>query len=291
MDRTADLAVAAEHLVTARFAFAGTSPYAPDLVLVNEFVKKEFLEHVMAHSIRFLSGSNGITDSSNTKAHKTGSRTAEAFQTLSSNKSWTLSVTTQGDNGAIVELSNLTALPPKSSQPIFVISAITSLEHAISLVDEDTEPQGTLLAAYLFGTSSVGKYLSQFIKADVSFINHIPYRLLLGPAAPSVQAIDVEKRYTTRHFTRPSPAFITPPSSQATISRAIASKDLRKTSAELLAKSTLEIKEKKRAEWIAIGFFEQGILLGLSLASIPLLTAIGASLYYGVSWGLRTWRK
>ncbi|KAF2132054.1 ALDH-like protein [Dothidotthia symphoricarpi CBS 119687] len=295
VDRTADLAVAAEHLVTARFSFGGTSPYAPDLVLVNEFVKKEFLEHVMRQSIRFLAGPNGSANTSTTKAQKPGSRTAEAFQALSSSEDWNLSVVTQGDNGAIVELSDLTALPLKSSQPIFSISATTSLEHAISLIDEDTEPQDTLLAAYFFGTPSAGKYLSQFIKADVSFANHIPYRLLLGPAAPSTQAIDIEKRYTTHHFTRASPAFITPPSSQTTISAAVASKDSRKASADLLAKATQEIKEKKRAEWIAIGYFEQGILLGLGLVGIPLLAAFGTSLYhgvgYGVSYGLRRWRK
>lgn len=44
VDRTADLQAAAKAITYARFSFGGTSPYAPDLVLVNEFVKEDFFE-------------------------------------------------------------------------------------------------------------------------------------------------------------------------------------------------------------------------------------------------------
>jgi hypothetical protein len=44
VDRTADVDAAAKAIVTARFAFQGTSPYAPDLVVVNEWVKQEFFQ-------------------------------------------------------------------------------------------------------------------------------------------------------------------------------------------------------------------------------------------------------
>lgn len=44
VDRSADIDAAAKAITTARFSFGGSSPYAPDLVLVNEFVKKEFFE-------------------------------------------------------------------------------------------------------------------------------------------------------------------------------------------------------------------------------------------------------
>lgn len=290
VDRTADLALAAEQLVTARFAFSGTSPYAPDIVLVNEFIKKDFLEHVLKHSIRSLAGSNGVANGSTTaREPKKNSRIAESFQALSTSKSWRLNVITQGDNGAVVELSNLSALPPKSSQPIFCISAITSLEHAISLIDEDLDAQKRLAAAYHFGTPSTGKYLSQFVNADVSFVNHIPFNLLLGPAAPQHHPVDIEKRYTREQFSRQSPTYITTPSSQAVLSKILASKDSRKGAAELLAKSTQEIKEAKRAEWIAIGYFEQGIFIGLGLYGIPLVTCLGASLFFVVRAGLRRW--
>ncbi|KAI4617380.1 hypothetical protein J4E80_005583 [Alternaria sp. BMP 0032] len=290
VDRTADLASAAEQLVTARFAFGGTSPYAPDVVLVNEFIKKEFLEHVLRHSLPFLAGSSGVSNgSTNAREHKKSSRVAETFQALTDSKSWKLNTITQGDNGAVVELTNLSSLPSKSPQPVFCVSAITSLEHAISLVEDDLDPQQSLLAAYHFGTPSTGKYLSQFVNADASFTNNIPFRLLLGPAAPSFQPVDVEKRYTAQHFTRISPAYIAAPASQATMSKVLSGKDSKKAAAELLSKATQEIKEKKRAESIAIGYFEQGIFIGLGVYGIPILTCIGSALFFGVRAGLRRW--
>jgi aldehyde dehydrogenase (NAD+) len=294
VDRTADLASAAEQLVAARFAFGGTSAYAPDLVLVNEFIKKEFSEHVLRHSIRYLSGADNVANISpklpSQTAQKPTSRVADAFKTLQESRSWKLNTLTQGDHGAVVELTNMSVLPSsKVNQPLFCISSITSLEHAISLVDEDLEPPRTLLAAYHFGTPSAGKYLSQFINADASFINHVPYCLLLGPAAPSNHPIDIEKRYTTQHFTRSSPAYIASPASQSALSQVFTSKDSRRFAADLLAKSCQEIKEGKRAESIAIGYFEQGIFIGLGVYGIPILTCIGASLFFGIRAGLRRW--
>jgi aldehyde dehydrogenase (NAD+) len=291
VDRTADLALAAEQLVAARFAFGGTSPYAPDLILVNEFVKKEFLEHALKQSIRYLSGSdeitaNGSPNSPRQTAQKPASGIADAFKTLQDSRSWRLSVVTKGDNGAVVEMSNLSTLPPKVTQPLFCISAITSLEHAISLVDDDSQ---TLLAAYHFGVPSSGKYLSQFINADVSFVNHVPYRILLGPAAPSFRHIDIEKRYNTQNFTRASPAYIVPSPAQVSMQKVVVGKDAKKVAADQLARASQEIKEKSRAESIAIGYFEQGIFIGLGVYGIPLLTCIGASVFFGVRAGLRRW--
>lgn len=44
VDRSADIDAAARAIVTARFSFQGMSPYAPDLVIVNEFIKKDFFQ-------------------------------------------------------------------------------------------------------------------------------------------------------------------------------------------------------------------------------------------------------
>ncbi|KAL1656941.1 hypothetical protein SLS61_000737 [Didymella pomorum] len=293
VDRTADLVSAAEQLVTARFAFGGSSMYAPDLVFVNEYVKQDFLEHILKFAIPYLASpeesiSNGAPKSPTSGGQKLGSKTTtEALKSVESSSSWRTSVVTQGSKGAIVDLSSLSALPAKSSSPLFAVSAITSLEHAISLIDEDSESASGLLAGYYFGTPSAGKYLSQFIKADASFVNHVPYRILLGPAAPAYHSVDIDARYTKAQFTRPSPAFITASSSHVALVKSLGGKDAKKASAETLSKATQEIKEKKRAEWIAIGYFEQGILIGLGLYGIPLLTCIGTGLFFGVRAGLR----
>jgi hypothetical protein len=53
VDRTADLAGAADALVAARFGFGGRSPYAPDVVLVNEFVKEPFLSALVQAAMAF----------------------------------------------------------------------------------------------------------------------------------------------------------------------------------------------------------------------------------------------
>lgn len=54
VERDADLDAAALDLVSARFALRGRSPYAPDLVLVNEWVKRDFVGHVVRHAARLL---------------------------------------------------------------------------------------------------------------------------------------------------------------------------------------------------------------------------------------------
>ena len=42
VDRTSDVEKAARELVRARFSFCGSSPYSPDIVLVNEFILEKF---------------------------------------------------------------------------------------------------------------------------------------------------------------------------------------------------------------------------------------------------------
>ena len=69
VDRTADLETAAKALVDARMQFGGRSPYAPDIVLVNEFVKTDFVQAVVKHAIRYMTEPNsGIYDDGDTAA-------------------------------------------------------------------------------------------------------------------------------------------------------------------------------------------------------------------------------
>lgn len=55
VDRTADIDRAAESVVKARFSFQGTSPYSPDLVIVNDFVKSEFLDACASYTSKLFS--------------------------------------------------------------------------------------------------------------------------------------------------------------------------------------------------------------------------------------------
>jgi acyl-CoA reductase-like NAD-dependent aldehyde dehydrogenase len=58
VERDADIQEAAKAIVSARFSLRGRSPYAPDVVLVNEWVKKEFLSAVMQCSLQFMPVAN-----------------------------------------------------------------------------------------------------------------------------------------------------------------------------------------------------------------------------------------
>lgn len=286
VDRTADLSLAAEALVAARFSFGGTSPYAPDLVFVNEFVKTAFVEQVLSHAIRYLAiTSSNETALSNQTYHSKSQATQKALASLTSHKDWDMNIITQGSAGAVVEVMNKhtthSPLPQKSNAPILAISAISSLDHVIDLITND--PEERLSAAYHFAAPTHAKYLSQFIHAEATFINQIPSGLLLGPAAPLFHKFDVAQRYAKEHFQRASPIFA---ETQAVKSVLNASSH---DAAKILQDASKEISQKKRSEWIAIGFFEQGILIGLGTYGIPILTCLGATLFFGVRAGLRRW--
>lgn len=59
VDRTADLETAARILIDARMRFGGNSTYAPDVILVNEFAKQDFLKAAVRHSIQYMAEKNG----------------------------------------------------------------------------------------------------------------------------------------------------------------------------------------------------------------------------------------
>lgn len=64
VDRTANIDEAAKAITAARFSFGGSSPYAPDLVLVNEFVKRDFFETCSRYAtLAFAKENNARFDS------------------------------------------------------------------------------------------------------------------------------------------------------------------------------------------------------------------------------------
>lgn len=57
VDRGVDIEAAARSVVTARFSFQGTSPYSPDLVIVNDFIKDKFIDACVGYASKFFSAS------------------------------------------------------------------------------------------------------------------------------------------------------------------------------------------------------------------------------------------
>ena len=60
VDRSADVPAAAKAIASSRCTFQGTSPYAVDVVLVNEWVGKEFLEEFEGEAASLIANSQGI---------------------------------------------------------------------------------------------------------------------------------------------------------------------------------------------------------------------------------------
>ena len=78
VDRTANVDAAAQAIVTARFSFQGTSPYAPDLVIVNEWVKKDFFEACTKYTTQLISSKGSVKPSSLNSTKETAKAIKEA---------------------------------------------------------------------------------------------------------------------------------------------------------------------------------------------------------------------
>ena len=77
VDRTANIDASAKAIVTARFSFQGTSPFAPDLVIVNEWVKKEFFEACTKYVTQLFSSRGSVKSSSSNATKETAKAVKE----------------------------------------------------------------------------------------------------------------------------------------------------------------------------------------------------------------------
>lgn len=102
VDRTADLELAASALVRARFGFRGQSTYAPDLVLVNEFVAESFLKAVARNTVAYsddAEGGGGAVFNSGSYKHLLKEVELDP----------TTSISTQVRGGSVVQISSRSA--------------------------------------------------------------------------------------------------------------------------------------------------------------------------------------
>lgn len=153
VDRTADIAAAAADIVHARFSHSGESPYAPDLVLVNEFVIKEFLDASVHSSISYTSDDNRSLRAAQQEQRRQPARnpklTALTDKIVASEKSH---VVISGQRGAIVHVTRYLNIcyhyqayshteketcreyfsePKKIDSPVLLVAAVSSLDDAI----------------------------------------------------------------------------------------------------------------------------------------------------------------
>ncbi|KAJ2901687.1 Aldehyde dehydrogenase dimeric NADP-preferring [Zalerion maritima] len=289
VDRTADVDAAAKAISAARFSFGGASPYAPDLVLVNEYVKDAFFEASTRCATTAFARSKKTIASNESEATRKAVKEAEDKK---------LAQGFGGDVFRVVEVKDkASALATmKVSGRYLPIAACSSLVDAIFNYDLGTP----LLAAYFFAAPGAAKYLAQHLPSQLACVNHIPTHLLVGPPAPAAKDPDFHYRYNKDMFSisRPqlvsaSPSHCAETTSSCTSSTSAVSQDSVHAfacAAALLIPDGKELeKNKKLAVTLMakapppmnvpgnhyLGFFEQGIVIGLSIIASIVLPTVG----------------
>ena len=163
---------------------------------------------------------------------------------------------------------------------------------------------GNLRGTYVFAQEKSAKYLTQFINAHVSFVNHIPVEvlgkgiavklfrlndvystniilsLLVGPPAPKQVALDRSVRYPTTVFSVPRPHYIRPTGLSQSVTDILRAKSPSALQNMLDLQSSQLVCRTRRPLGGGVGFFEQGILTGLGLFSISILAGLSSLGYW-----------
>lgn len=313
-------------MVAARFAFGGRSPYAPDLVLVNEFVKTPFLEAAVRETIRFLAEGSKLNGVVNGDVKPP--REKEDVELAELKAADGVRIVTSGANGAVVEIENRTShlldQPRKISTRLLAVHAFSSLDDAIDLSNRPLSTPTTSsqkarqeeaqlpLAAYIFAAPASAKYLAQFVRARATHSNHVPSEKLLGPAIPTASpsptytlspittstssSSSPPPLYNATLFTTPHPDFAVPSALSRTITSLLSTPASAPSAAQqpsallapLAARAAAPLPPNRKFKK-GVGFFEQGILIGLGLTAGPVLVGVVAAAWVGGRWAWGVW--
>ncbi|KAI5460927.1 Aldehyde/histidinol dehydrogenase [Mariannaea sp. PMI_226] len=253
VERDANVQEAAKALVAARFCLCGKSQYAPDLVLVNEWIKKDFLKAVIQEFTLLSPAVGGVGQNRN------ASRSA-TLDILTKNGH--VDVISCSGNMAIVDINDRQSsmLRQRPMEIFLAIHSITSMDDAITLINSF----GRIGAHYVFTARPTAKYIAQFVDAQMTFVDHIPVTLIYSPLIPNdmVFSPSSSSPYNKSYFTLPSPRFTNSTAHSLQLSDLDAQVSLRKVDL-LLADAMASLPDmKRRNTLVSRGFFEQGILTG-----------------------------
>ncbi|KAE8346124.1 hypothetical protein BDV24DRAFT_158921 [Aspergillus arachidicola] len=259
VDRTAQVEVAAQELGLARFLFRGQSPYAPDLVLVNEFCVEQFLEALLKYAAKGL----GLGRCDDVPAVPRRGKTPSQLDRLSAEEGTQVVVSGSDWGIAIVHDRHSTLLSTKINERLLLIHTVTSLDDAINFCNSTS----TLAATYTFSAPAAAKYVSESIDAHLSWINHIPYDMLVGPVLPAQYPLNTETRYTVEMFEVPRPQIISPTASTMTSASILKRKGI---DAQIEERIQAPLPALQQRPGHRVGFFEQGLISGGLVALTPL---------------------
>ncbi|KAL5351162.1 hypothetical protein ACLOAV_003013 [Pseudogymnoascus australis] len=283
VDRDADIEYAAKTIVKARFSFQGTSPYSPDLIIVNEYIKGEFTEACSRYAGKFFPSASKLIVARNNNFIETKRALKDAEDKGK--------VTTSGTSVfKIVDIHDKSCpiIKMKISGYVLPIISSSSLVDSINISKLGSD----LLALYTFSDPATAKFLSQHLNALTSFANSIPSHILVGPAAPNTPVSPPHyHKYSTDMFSSPRPQYITlpaPSSNLALIDDVLArfhepagqSSALVKLRGKVVGKDGKAAKllkpKKAQPKGSQLGFFEQGIVLGAGLVlTVVISTVVG----------------
>ncbi|KAL6243409.1 hypothetical protein RBB50_009401 [Rhinocladiella similis] len=292
VDRTADLSNAARELVRARFSFDGKSPYAPDLVLVNEFCVKTLASSITQYALEYLADYEllSINGSASTQTKRGDGKKTSVAARLEEENPLHVTRLASGSRGTVLLVSErgIAGALDKITEPLLVLHPVTSMDDAIDCINTNLATASTLHATHLFTSPPMAKYISQFINTSASFTNTIPVELLVGSSAPAGHATQVHPRFSQDLFTIPKPEVITSGRRQRVLAKALdqggnldhfllsTNREKRKQDSGELDISLPPINEPEGG---GLGFFEQGIITGglILLSTVTACVALGAN--------------
>ncbi|PWY90705.1 aldehyde dehydrogenase PutA [Aspergillus heteromorphus CBS 117.55] len=273
VDRTADIPAAAEALVSARFAFAGRATYSPDLVLVQEFIMKEFTEAVIQRSSRYLGGQNGEARQTtvNPRRASPGASLLDAAY-----KDASARVVVSGSEWGVVEVLGRKSplLRRKISEKVLIIHPVSSLDDAIDF----SNSMAPFAATYAFAAPSSAKYLTQFIDAHISWVNHFPTDILIGPTYPPSHPPPGKTRYSTSWLQVPRPQFVSESENAGFVRGVLDTAGGSGGNEKAWEEALTPLPAIGRPGGKTIGFFEQGMITG---GVVLLVSVVGTVVVVG----------
>lgn len=137
-----------------------------------------------------------------------------------------------------------------------------------------------MAACYAFANLEEANYVTTYIRASLSYINHIPASLLLGPVAPAhnYHRVASSPRYSPVLFSQPSPQYL---HATSALDLALIDEKGFNDFQAFSAHTMKPIPDIKRPSGFLLNYFGTGIVLSLSTV---LLSVVGAS--GGVCWYL-----
>ena len=186
-----------------------------------------------------------------------------------------------GSRGTIIRVNdrNSSILRKHVTEPLLVIHPVASIDDAIDFINSTTDDP--LAALHTFGSPEVGKYASQFIKAQTCCINDIPVELLAAPLTPIGFATQISGPYRKEMFSMAKPEYIEFGARSAKLAAVLDKND--HDEAVKVRKQAQKIDTKvKQPAGCALGYFEQGLLVGASMALTTIISSSVILFRYGI---------